>query len=96
MAFVDKARSTSDDNEISLEEFRAWLKKFDTDRDGRINVQELRSAIKAAGVWWFCKWKAKRGVKVADMNLNGVIDDHEISNLVEFAQKYLGIRVIST
>lgn len=40
--------------------------------------------------------KAKRGVKTADKNLNGGIDDHEIGNLVDFAEKHLGLRVILT
>ncbi|KAH6759536.1 hypothetical protein C2S52_022944 [Perilla frutescens var. hirtella] len=89
------ANKTVDQNQISIEEFKKWLKKFDADRDGRISVEELRTAIRASGGWWFCTRKAKRGVKMADKNLNGVVDDYEINNLVEFAHKYLGLRVTS-
>lgn len=78
-----------------MDEFKQWLKKFDSDSDGRISVEELRRAIRANG-GWFCKMKAKRGVKTADKNLNGGIDDHEIGNLVDFAEKHLGLRVILT
>ncbi|EYU25416.1 hypothetical protein ABFS82_03G044600 [Erythranthe guttata] len=81
--------------EISVEEFKLWLKKFDTDKDGRISVEELRRAVRANG-GWFSKSKAKRGVKLADKNFNGTIDDHEISNLMEFAEKHLGLRIIPT
>ncbi|KAL1546974.1 hypothetical protein AAHA92_23501 [Salvia divinorum] len=84
-------RSGNQGNEITAEEFKRWLKKFDADRDGRISVEELRQAIRAAGGWWFCTRKAKRGVKMADKNLNGAIDDYEINNLVDFAQQYLGL-----
>ncbi|KAI3465363.1 hypothetical protein Pfo_022026 [Paulownia fortunei] len=89
-------RTPCDGNvEMSVEEFKKWLMKFDANGDGRISVKELREAIRANG-GWFSKWKAKRGMKIADKNLNGVIDDYEISNLVEFAQKYLGRKIIST
>lgn len=80
-------------HEITVEEFKKWLKQFDTDGDNKISAEELRRAIKASGGWWFCGRKANRGVKMADKNLNGCIDDAEIENLVEFAQKYLGVRV---
>lgn len=90
-------RSVNQGNEISLEEFKKWLKRFDKDGDNRISVEELRTAIKASGGWWFCTRKAKRGVKMADkVYVNGVIDDCEISYLVEFAKKYLGIRITSS
>ncbi|KAK4429004.1 hypothetical protein Salat_1200400 [Sesamum alatum] len=81
--------------EVSEQEFKKWLKKFDVDGDGRISAEELREAIRAKG-GWFSKWKAKRGVKTADKDRNGVIDDDEIGNLVEFAKKHLGLRVISS
>ncbi|KAL0360823.1 UNVERIFIED_CONTAM: hypothetical protein Sradi_3766800 [Sesamum radiatum] len=81
--------------EMSEQEFKKWLKKFDADGDGWISVEELREAVRAKG-GWFSKWKAKRGLKTADKNHNGVIDDDEIGNFVEFAKKHLGLRVFSS
>lgn len=99
MVFVNNstdARSIGKKEEMSEEDFKKWLKRFDSNRDGRITVEELRNAIKASGGWFFCTQKAKHGMKKADENFNGVIDDTEIGNLVEFAQKHMGVRIIRT
>ncbi|KAI3460237.1 hypothetical protein Pfo_016900 [Paulownia fortunei] len=79
--------------EISLDEFVKWLEKFDANRDGQIAVEELQAAIQA-NRGWFSKWKAKRGVKLADENSNGFIDKNEIRNLVVFAEKHLGVVIV--
>ncbi|KAL0360821.1 UNVERIFIED_CONTAM: hypothetical protein Sradi_3766600 [Sesamum radiatum] len=77
-----------------MEEFKKWLMRFDRDRDGRINMEELRQAIYDTG-GLFCRWKAGRAMKQADTNSNRVIDDNEISNLVPFAQKQFGLKVVA-
>ncbi|GJN29311.1 hypothetical protein PR202_gb17528 [Eleusine coracana subsp. coracana] len=46
--------------EVTVEEFRAWLSQFDTDRDGRISREELQSALRSLNVW-FSWWKARDG-----------------------------------
>ncbi|MCD9558493.1 hypothetical protein HAX54_015880 [Datura stramonium] len=86
--------SASGKNEMTLKEFKEWLKEFDTDNNGKISKEELREAIRATGAW-FCGFKSKKAVKYADTNRNGVIDENEIDNLVHFAQKHLGIRIVS-
>ncbi|KAL1540434.1 hypothetical protein AAHA92_24789 [Salvia divinorum] len=79
--------------ELTMEEFKKWLKKFDEDGDGRISVEELREAIHATG-GWFCKRKAKRVLKAVDTNSDGFIDESEMPKLVLFAQKQFGLRVV--
>jgi len=79
-------------DEMTVEEFKEWLKKFDTDGDGRISKDELRKAIRSRGER-FSGWKSGHGIRKADANRNGAIDDVEIANLVTFAQKTLGMKV---
>ncbi|KAH7854472.1 hypothetical protein Vadar_014180 [Vaccinium darrowii] len=76
--------------EMTMAEFKEWIRRFDEDKDGRISRDELREAIRATGAW-FPSWKTKLGVKAADMNRDGFIEDNEITNLAEFAQNHLGI-----
>ncbi|CAA6658878.1 unnamed protein product [Spirodela intermedia] len=80
-------------SELTLEEFKDWLKRFDTDKDGRISKQELRRAIRSLG-GRYSGWKSGRGVRGADANGNGFIDDAEIENLISFAQRTLGLRIV--
>ncbi|KAH6782342.1 hypothetical protein C2S52_000805 [Perilla frutescens var. hirtella] len=80
--------------DVSMEEFKKWLKKFDDDRDGRINMEELREAIRATG-GWFSQAKAGRILKSVDTNSDGFIDEDEISKLVVFAEKQFGLRIVA-
>ncbi|KAK2995622.1 hypothetical protein RJ640_020258 [Escallonia rubra] len=80
--------------EMTIEEFKQWLKRFDADADGLISKDELRDVIRASG-GWFSSWKAKRGVESADTNRNGFVDESEINILVHFALKELGVRIIA-
>ncbi|KAK4726165.1 hypothetical protein R3W88_031082 [Solanum pinnatisectum] len=81
--------------EMSLQEFKKWIKIFDTDKDGKISIEELRQAIRTNGDSWFSRLKGRRGIKGVDANGNGYIDENEFNNLVEFAQKNLGVRIVS-
>lgn len=83
--------------EMSVKEFKKWLKKFDADKDGRISQEELGEAIRATatGVSWFSTLKSKDGIRYADKNHDGFIQDDEIHNLKEFALKHLGIRIVT-
>ncbi|XP_043714979.1 probable calcium-binding protein CML18 [Telopea speciosissima] len=80
--------------EMSMEEFKQWLKRFDADGDGRISKEELRQALRSVGVR-FKRWKARRALRSADADAdaNGFIDDDEIQNLVTFAEKHLGVKI---
>ncbi|KAK9066728.1 hypothetical protein SSX86_014051 [Deinandra increscens subsp. villosa] len=88
-------QNISDDGrrELTIKEFKRWLMRFDTDKDGRISKSELRQIVRATG-GWFSGWKGKAGVKSADKNGNGFVDESEIENLIQFAQKELGVRIV--
>ncbi|KAG6747731.1 hypothetical protein POTOM_047622 [Populus tomentosa] len=76
---------------MTIEDFKRWLRKFDADKDGKISRKELEDAIPGG---WFTRWKGKAVIRSADSNGNGFIDESEIDNLVEFAQKYLGVKIL--
>ncbi|KAJ6400071.1 hypothetical protein OIU84_015680 [Salix udensis] len=76
---------------MSIEEFKRWLKTFDADKDGKISREELEDAMPGG---WITRWKGKRGIRSADSDGNGFIEESEINNLVEFAQKYLGVKIL--
>ncbi|KAH7845809.1 hypothetical protein Vadar_006332 [Vaccinium darrowii] len=78
---------------MTMAEFKEWIMQFDKDKDGQISRDELREAIRATGAW-FSSRKTKHGVKAADMNKNGAIDDSEMTALAGFAQKELRIQII--
>uniref|UniRef100_A0A0A9HCX5 EF-hand domain-containing protein n=1 Tax=Arundo donax TaxID=35708 RepID=A0A0A9HCX5_ARUDO len=77
---------------ITVQEFKQWLKQFDTDHDGRICRKELRVAIRRRGAR-FSGLRARFAIWRADRNHNGFVDDWEIENLIEFAEKQLGFKI---
>ncbi|KAJ6675797.1 EF-HAND PAIR PROTEIN [Salix viminalis] len=80
---------------MTMEEFKKWvLRNLDADQDGKITKDELAEAVGRRGEW-FAGLKAWKGMRSADSNRNGVVDDIEITNLAEFAQKHLGIMIKS-
>ncbi|XP_057503736.1 calcium-binding protein CML24-like [Actinidia eriantha] len=90
---VSKGVQSDGKREMTMDQFIEWLWGFDKDNDGRISQDELKEAVRATG-GWFSTWKSKRGVKSADLNRDGFIDQNEITRLVEFAQKQLGMRIV--
>ncbi|KAJ0981510.1 hypothetical protein J5N97_009765 [Dioscorea zingiberensis] len=79
-------------HEMSIGEFKTWLKQFDMNHDGKISQEELRHALKSLHEW-FAWWKAKQGVKDSDVNRNGFIDKEEISKLVIYAEQHLNMKI---
>lgn len=57
-------QNVSDDGrrELTIKEFKRWLMRFDTNKDGRISKTELRQIVKANG-GWFSGWKGRAGIK---------------------------------
>lgn len=94
MAIKNRGISSNGKREMTMVEFKRWLKKFDDNKDGRISKDELQDAVYANG-GWFSKWKSARGLRSADDDQNGFIEDNEMNNLVEFAEKHLGITIVS-
>ncbi|KAF8377533.1 hypothetical protein HHK36_030915 [Tetracentron sinense] len=78
--------------DMSVHEFKAWLNRFDTDKDGRISREELKQALHNLQVW-FGWWKARQGIKEADANGNGRIDREEIDKLITYAQQHLHMKI---
>ncbi|KAK1263584.1 hypothetical protein QJS04_geneDACA021736 [Acorus gramineus] len=92
MAFMRTTQAPLPKREITVEEFKAWLKQFDSDRDGRISKEELQQALRSLHAWstW---WKTREGMKVADVNRNGQIEKEEIEKLVNYANKHLHMKI---
>ncbi|KAK8624318.1 hypothetical protein V6N13_065665 [Hibiscus sabdariffa] len=78
---------------MTIDEFKRWLKKFDEDKDGKISRDELADAVRASG-GWFARRKSKYGIRSVDDNGNGLVDDNEIKNLADFAEKHLNVRIL--
>ncbi|KAH6771172.1 hypothetical protein C2S52_015975 [Perilla frutescens var. hirtella] len=90
----DRARSarSGSKQEMSVEEFKKWLMKFDSDKDGRISQSELRAAIRSRGGWFMTTRKSGRGMSEADVDGSGYIDENEIDSLLEFAEGSMGFK----
>ena len=78
--------------EMTVSEFKAWLKQFDSNRDGRISRDELHRALHDLRTW-FAWWKARQGMKQADSNRNGKIDQEELAQLIAYAQQHLHMKI---
>ncbi|KAL9340914.1 hypothetical protein Peur_067133 [Populus x canadensis] len=79
--------------EMTVEDFKAWLRQFEMDNDGRVSHEELKEAIQSLRVW-FPGWKARQVMKVADTNHNGQIEGvEEIEKLVNYAQQHLHMKI---
>ncbi|MBA0818628.1 hypothetical protein Gohar_028307 [Gossypium harknessii] len=94
MAIKTRAYSVDGKREMTIDEFKRWLKKFDDDKDGRISRDELANAIRVSNGGWFTRRKSKRVIRSVDANGSGFIDDNEIKNLAEFAEKHLNVRIL--
>ncbi|KAG6438139.1 hypothetical protein SASPL_103076 [Salvia splendens] len=96
MAFKTSStpRSKEGKVEVTMDEFKRWLKKFDDNGDGQISVEELREAIRATG-GWFSTAKASRIFKSVDTKSKGFIDDSQIPMLQLFAQKQFGLKIVA-
>ncbi|KAM3275793.1 hypothetical protein ACQJBY_044264 [Aegilops geniculata] len=81
-------------DDMTADEFKEWIRRFDADRDGRISRDELRRAMRALRVR-FTRRRSRSGISYADADGDGYIDDSEIDGLVEFARTNLGLRIVA-
>ena len=78
---------------MNVDEFKAWLRAYDDNHDGRISQEEFREALHGLRIW-FGKWKAQKAMESADTNHSGTIDSaSEMEKLVKFAQKHLHMKI---
>jgi calmodulin len=82
------------DADMTVDEFKEWLQRFDVDRDGRISRDELRRAMRAIRTR-FTGWRSRQGINYADADGDGYIDNNEIDGLIEFAQRSLGLKIVA-
>jgi calmodulin len=82
------------DADMTVDEFKEWLQRFDVDRDGRISRDELRRAMRAIRAR-FTGWRSRQGINYADADGDGYIDNNEIDGLIEFAQRSLGLKIVA-
>ncbi|KAL0908663.1 hypothetical protein M5K25_023168 [Dendrobium thyrsiflorum] len=98
MAITGGPRTTTNralSGEMTIEEFRQWIRRFDVNGDGRISRNELRQAIRSIGVR-FSGWRSNRWIHQADANGDGFIDvEGEIDNLIDYAKSNLGINIVA-
>lgn len=71
---------------VNEEQLMAWLRRYDTDGDGRLTKQELQDAFKSLGST-FPAWRAWRALRHADANGDGCINEDELRELVKYVIK---------
>ncbi|KAB2023428.1 hypothetical protein ES319_D06G018900v1 [Gossypium barbadense] len=72
---------------ITEAQLKAAFKSFDVNKDGRLSKEELRDAFASLGAY-IPRWRATRGLSVADGNGDGYVSDDELDDLVKYAMKY--------
>ncbi|KAJ0450453.1 putative EF-hand domain-containing protein [Helianthus annuus] len=78
---------------MTVDEFKAWLRTYDDNHDGRISQEELKEALHGLRIW-FGRWKTEKAMKSVDTNRSGTIDSaSEMEKLVKFAQKHLHMKI---
>lgn len=78
---------------MTVDEFKAWLRAYDDNHDGRISQEEFKEALHSLRIW-FGRWKAKKAVEQVDSNHSGAIDSAtEMEKLVKYAQKHLHMKI---
>ncbi|PPR82097.1 hypothetical protein GOBAR_AA38616 [Gossypium barbadense] len=88
MAIKTRAYSVDGKREMTIDEFKRWLKKFNDDKDGKISRDELADAIRVSNGGWFTSRKSKRIIRSVDANGSGFIDDNEIGICRETLEVY--------
>ncbi|RVW40574.1 hypothetical protein CK203_081457 [Vitis vinifera] len=72
---------------LSEEQQQRLLQKFDFDKDGRLSKKDLELGLRQMGLR-FCRWRAGRALRHADLNKDRYISKDEINELVKYATKW--------
>lgn len=62
---------------------KRFFNKYDMNRDGRLDKNELKEAFKQLGAY-FPSWRAARALKFADANGDGFITLDEANLLIDY------------
>ncbi|KAF5199728.1 hypothetical protein FRX31_010688 [Thalictrum thalictroides] len=94
MAIMSRCIPLVPSKEMTVDEFKAWIARFDLDHDGSISREELQRALQSLHTW-FAWWKARKGIKQVDTNRNRRIDttSEEMDKLVAYAQEHLHMKI---
>ncbi|KAL5777800.1 hypothetical protein ACOSP7_010726 [Xanthoceras sorbifolium] len=71
---------------LTEEQWKVWLRGFDTNGDGRLSKEELKNALESLGSS-FPTWRSWRALYHADENGDGYISDNELDGLVKYLIK---------
>ncbi|KAI3709034.1 hypothetical protein L2E82_17486 [Cichorium intybus] len=72
---------------LTDDQLKGMLRRFDTNRDGKISRRELRVGLRSLGLH-FTFIRAGRALHHADGNGDGVISDEEINELAKYVYKW--------
>ncbi|KAL5976564.1 hypothetical protein ACLOJK_020897 [Asimina triloba] len=94
MAFIDLPIFVSPPKPgASVGEIKQWIKSLDTNEDGKISNQELQYGLRHLNLC-FTHFRARRGMKMTDLNGNGYIDTPaEFKELESYVQKHWGHKI---
>ncbi|KAG6674711.1 hypothetical protein I3843_15G055100 [Carya illinoinensis] len=71
---------------LTEEQIKGIFKRYDANRDGFLNKEEIRNAFQSLGSR-LPGYRAGRGLHHADTNGDGLIDNEELNALVEYGAK---------
>ncbi|GJS03442.1 EF-hand domain pair containing protein [Tanacetum coccineum] len=68
-------------------QIKGLVRRFDTNRDGKISKRELRVGLKSLGLR-FAFFRSRHAVRYADTNGDGVISEDEINEVARYVSKW--------
>ncbi|KAG6672150.1 hypothetical protein I3842_16G044100 [Carya illinoinensis] len=72
---------------LTADQLQAIVKKYDANKDGGLNKEELEDGFRALGAY-LPGWRARRALNHADANGDGLIKGEELRTLLQYASKH--------
>ncbi|KAJ9166226.1 hypothetical protein P3X46_021007 [Hevea brasiliensis] len=72
--------------DLLADQLKGLLKRYDTNKDGKLSKDELKAAFKSLGSR-IPGWRAWWAIHHADANDDGYISEDEMEELVKYAMK---------